>query len=383
MSISPSASDYWDREHVDGVMPLNYWTHHPLLDAYALFMMTGDAKFRNSVEWFGERFLGRFRPLPAVLGASVGCGTGTAERQALAAGLSRRMEGFDLSPASLDKARAHARSAGLESRLRYAVKDLNSEGLPGRTYDFVLSFGCLHHLENLEHGLAAIHDSLMPDGLFYFNEYVGPSRFRWSSEFVDKVNAVRNILPAQSLKPRPFRRLEEGEILDPSEAVRSEDIMEAVRDRFELLDVRYYGGTLLFPLWGDVVHPEIFLDMSRDAYRSLLHVLILLDDSWTRTFGGLFVQAVACRKDAPPDRVRVGRAAAGPLPSVFDGPWAKDLPGEGAPVSPGKRKPVGLAAAAANAVYRTLVVWKTLGIRAIFWKFKWRLRERSAKNRRG
>jgi SAM-dependent methyltransferase len=377
----PSASEFWDQSLWDGTVPRHYWTNNPLSNAYANFMMTDDFKYQNSIQWFGERYLSRFHKLPAAKGVSIGCGTGIAERQSLEAGLCHRMDGFDFSPASLEKARRRAQEAGLESRLRYELKDLNRERLPEESYEFALSFGCLHHIEKLEHLLSTIHDSLKRDGLFYFNEYVGPPRFQWPREIVDMINHLINLLPSRCLKTGHYRPIAEKDLADPSEAIRSDEIMAIGRQYFEFLDGRYYGGALLFPLWGEVIWPEIFLDPSLEEYQSILKLLLLLDEFWTRNLEGSFVQVVACRKDAPRDLIQEGLRIATNAPKHPIGEWLRAAPGKKGKEGKGGNILLSMGLEAANAFYKTMFVLKNQDLRTLGWKFKWFLRERIDKYR--
>jgi len=320
------SSDYWDELRWDGRVPKNYWTSNPLTNIYANLHMTDSLNYDNTVQWFGEFWLSRFHELPIERGGSIGCGTGVAERQVIEAGICKEVDGFDFSPASLDLARIRAEETGMASQLNYFHLDLNKDSLPQKDYGFILSFGCLHHIEDLEHLLSEVHRALKSNGLFYFNEYVGPRRFQWSEELLDTVNKLAKLLPDRCLKADHIKRVHEEELADPSEAVRSNEIIALARRNFELLDVRYYGGTVLFPLWGEIICPDFFLDPYEEEYQSILKLLILLDESLSRNLEGSFVQVIACRKDAPPQVVQEGRETGKSRPKHPLGVWLAATP---------------------------------------------------------
>lgn len=369
-SKKKSPSDYWDKFRWDREVPKNYWTSNPLNNIYANLHMTDSLEYDNTVQWFGDVWLRRFHTLPVEKGASIGCGTGVAERQAIEAGIGMHIDGFDFSPASLDLARQRAKEADIASLLQYTHLDLNKEGLPHQDYGFILSFGCLHHIKNLEHLLSEIHRALKPDGLFYFNEYVGPPRFQWTEELLDIVNKLAKILPDRCLKTDHIKPIKEEELADPSEAVRSNEIMRLAQEHLELLDIKYYGGTVLFPLWGDVIWPEFFLDPYNEEYQSILKLLILLEESLAKNQEGSFVQGVACRKDAPPHVIQKGREVSKNPPAHALGEWLDATP---AKAVIRETKPKGLIyrlLRLLHKLYRVLMIYKNQGSQKLHLRFK-------------
>jgi len=74
--------------------------------------------------------------------------------------------------------------------------------------------------------------------------------------------------------PRPT--LAEMEAADPSEAARSEDILEMLEAHFDILARRDFGGTLLQMLLQDIVQN---FDPNKDEDRILLDLLIHFEDA--------------------------------------------------------------------------------------------------------
>jgi SAM-dependent methyltransferase len=210
---------------------------------------------RPGVQWaegIGLEFLaGRVRD---GRGVTLGCSDGGAERHALASGLFRSFDGFDISPAAVAAARRLAAAQGLD--VRYQVADVNFVELPPRSYDLAVVVMALHHFERLEHVLDQVAAALKPSGLLVFNEYVGPDRFQWTERQLGLGNEALARIPASLRAHADGRTVTAVERPDPAqlartdpfEAIRSAAIVPLVRERFTILAERPYGGTILHPL---------------------------------------------------------------------------------------------------------------------------------------
>ena len=180
---------------------------------------------------------------------SVGCGTGALERDLVRRDLCAHVDAFDGSLASLAIARSEARREGISDRVRYFAADFNRQALPPATYDLVLFHQSLHHVARLERVLRDVAQALAPDGLLYLDEYVGPSRNAWSRRKLKSAEEAYRSLPrsvrVHDVIPFPIQAD------DPSEAVRSGQILPLLRIGFRVLARRGYGGNILsvvFPI---------------------------------------------------------------------------------------------------------------------------------------
>jgi len=126
--------------------------------------------------------------------------------------------------------------------------------LPEATFDIVLGVSAVHHVERLEALFAAVEAALVPGGLLFLNEYVGPKRFQWTRRQLEAAEHLLGLLPesyrreAPGAEPRrhPFAPSAEAVLAaDPSESVRSDEILPLVAERFDILERRDLGGTLL------------------------------------------------------------------------------------------------------------------------------------------
>jgi SAM-dependent methyltransferase len=205
----------------------------------------------------------RARHLPPLVRRTLvlGCGSGWLER-ALA-----KKEGFaeivacDVATETVDRARRQAEAAALSS-IEYRIVDLERDALPDGPFDAVFANDVLHHISGLEDVYSRIHEVLGPRGRFVFNEYVGPNRFQYSDARMDLINRYFRLFPDR-LRQDPVagrlvwkrRRVDEAGLVaeDPTEAVRSEDVLPLARKAFRIVREYPYGGGLLNPLLFGVI----------------------------------------------------------------------------------------------------------------------------------
>src|SRR5207249_7745947 len=170
-------------------------------------------------------------------------------------------EGLDLSDEAVRLASEKARAAGFD-HLRYRVADLNKIKLNRETYDVIFGISSVHHVQNLEHLFRQVQQALKPGGYFFLDEFIGPSRFQWTDAQLRTMNDALRRLPKElrrrisdrkKFKDRVVRETV-GEVTasDPSEAVRSSEILPLLAQYFELGQMRGYGGAILHQLLYDI-----------------------------------------------------------------------------------------------------------------------------------
>ncbi len=229
-----------------------HWLEHPLVRSRIQEKVAGRPNC-DVYGWFLDLLdrLGVERPVASAL--TLGSGDGRLERGLAPKRFARRHLGLDLSEGAVASATAAAAAAGL-SQISYAVADLNHPVLPPAAFDVVLGVSSVHHVERLEELLAAVETALVPGGLLFLNEYVGPKRFQWSRRQRETAEHLLGLLPERyrivgaggEVHRQPFAPSAEAVIAaDPSESVRSDEILPLVAERFDILEHRDLGGTLL------------------------------------------------------------------------------------------------------------------------------------------
>lgn len=280
---------------------------------------------------------------------SLCCGFGHAER-ILVPRLPDLLEcrALDIAPGAVSAAQRLANDAGI-ANLHYEVSDLNSYAWEPEQYDLVIANGALHHLCNLEEVLAGVRKTLKPGGLFSSCECVGPNYQDHSPRQLELINSAAFLIP-QELRlrtghawhhhPRIFRTLSRLYIAalredqpqwsrwkqavariaramvtrpafdfgvvhispkslylqtDPSECIRSADVLPIVRKTFPTAEIRPMGGGLLeFAL--DEQFYEKF-DSSNERHRRDFEFLCDMERHYMSTgeIGSDFVLIIAQR----------------------------------------------------------------------------------------
>lgn len=186
---------------------------------------------------------------------SLGCGAGELERGLSTHHFSTLYDAVDIAEGAIDIARRRADQMGLE-QIRYKVTDVNHIDLPADTYDVVFGVMAIHHIERLEHLFDQVRKTLKKGGVFFLNEFVGPTRFQWTERQVEFVDRLLSQLPKKYRKTRKGRvkrhairpTVAQMKAGDPSEAVRSAELLPVLSSRFDILERKDYGGTILNPL---------------------------------------------------------------------------------------------------------------------------------------
>ena len=232
MRAAMDATRFWERELVASIH--SGWMHFPAVRRNIIDQIgTGNGW---PLDWLEHHLAGR----TFARALSIGCGTGTLERDLIQRGICERIDAFDGAVAAVTVAK---REAGTD-RIRYFAADFNHPALPRGVYDAVFFHQSLHHVARLERLLRQVLLALKPEGLLYLDEYVGPSRSWWTDARYERQRAAfRELVPehARLAQELPFPIVYE----DPSEAVQSGAIVPQLRVGFEVVAERGYGGNLL------------------------------------------------------------------------------------------------------------------------------------------
>lgn len=192
---------------------------------------------------------------------SPGCGIGIKELQFAKLPAFGRIDGFDIAPSRIRDAKKRAAALGL-SNTNFFVGDIYNLKV-GEKYDIVLFDGCLHHFDNLDALLEKVKSYLKKGGLLVIVEFTGPNRYQYSTEHVRKCNEALKLIPKTH---RVFLRSSLVKhkvwapgylrmyLSDPSEGIRSGEILPAIHRQFNVLEEKKIGGDLLAPVLKGTVH---------------------------------------------------------------------------------------------------------------------------------
>ena len=253
---------YWDKNvkiH-DNLAGIISWLHSPLVQKYGLPLLRVNEKLNPFNEWLSF-VKQKYVPNQLSYGLSLGCGDGTLERHAILLKICGRFDAYDNSPKSIEIAKALAAREKIDE-ISYRASDINNITLDKGKYDIVFVGSAMHHFSNLEHVTDEIRNSLKPQGLFVMNEFIGPSQFQWTDKQLRIMNDLLHILPARLRIDKTTGSIK-GEIVrasvdymnqhDPSEAIRSAEIVSVVSRSFRQIERVDFGGTLLHRLLHGIV----------------------------------------------------------------------------------------------------------------------------------
>jgi len=100
--------------------------------------------------------------------ADVGCGLGASTILMAKSYPKSEFVGFDYHDKSIETARQRAKDAGVADRIRFEVS--KAKDYPGKDYDFVTFFDCLHDMGDPAGASAHVHSSLKKDGTWMIVE---------------------------------------------------------------------------------------------------------------------------------------------------------------------------------------------------------------------
>lgn len=231
------------------------WMHEAVVRRYINESISGSPNCWP-IDWLHSRL--QSRRFSTAL--SLGCGDGPLERDLAAKGICDSILAIDISSEALESARAKAAALGLNG-IEYRQGDLNALDLSEQRFDAVFAHQSLHHVENLESCLSATASALRPGSLLYLDEYVGPSRKEWTPASIADADRAYLSLPASVRRKRHIGAPIDKR--DPTEAVRSSEILSILKRYFHIEERRDYGGNFLA-----LIHPHLRLEHLNPADRN-------------------------------------------------------------------------------------------------------------------
>lgn len=234
------------------------WSGIGLNHTYYNYLVSGDPNTHYLI-YFMKKYIKK--PVKIL---SLGCGNGHLERVLVSFNFPyTEIEGMDINPDLMTYAGQEASKLGYKN-LKYTVADLNHVSLPANSFDLVIFFHSLHHVENLEGVLQNVKNTLTKDGLLLVVEFIGPTRFQWTDQQIQLTQQMLDLLPDElklnlhhTVFPETKKKITRPTVdeivrTDPSESVRSGEILDLLCKEFNVLEQKSMGGTLLSLLFDGI-----------------------------------------------------------------------------------------------------------------------------------
>ncbi len=275
------------------------WVDIPEVKQRINRMISGDPNV-DYQEYIARKYLGQIAPSK---GLSLCCGTGHREIGWARLGVFKTINAYDISSPRIEYAKAQARRYGLDKTLDFQVGDVISLNVPKGSYDVVLAESSLHHLSPLESVLRNVERSLRAGGFLIVNEFMGPTRFQWTTSQLAEINRLLAVLPRKYLtewgrrtrKSKVWRPSRLKMILtDPSEAIESSMIMPLLNSLFDVEEKRGFGGNVLHQLLAQIAHN--FLSQDEETRHQLRMCFKAEDNFLTRPGIESDFVVMICRK---------------------------------------------------------------------------------------
>ena len=280
MLDSAKVADFWGNNAENKPKAVEcHWTDSDIIMKHYIHPTITGTMHENWFIWVKNNYF----KVPAEKALSLGCGDGCLERHGASANVFKHCDAFDIAQRAIEIAKEKAREMDILEKVHYEALDLNNITLEKNRYDVVFCSMSLHHIVNLERLFREIEKSLKDDGLLIINEYIGPNRFQWTDLQLEISNDLLKILPEKyrhdpitnSIRKEISRTtVEYMDSIDPSEAVRSRDIIPLMEQRFDVINRIDYGGTLVNLLLDNII---VNFDERKSEDLAILKLLFYLE----------------------------------------------------------------------------------------------------------
>lgn len=180
-------------------------------------------------------------PQTQLTAVEIGCGGGDLAIGLAKSGRFSHIDAYDVSEGAIEVAKIKALDAGIQN-INFEVRDCNNISIVGKKYDFAYSSHALHHIEGLEEMFSEVAKVLHDGGLFFADDYIGPSRMQYTDAQIEYMNRALAILPPDKRYDAWFEDRPKGIIgrvpieeyirIDPSEGVRGAEIVGVMSQYF-------------------------------------------------------------------------------------------------------------------------------------------------------
>lgn len=277
LTNSPDSNEHWSNA-ISWYSPNGFKSYWETLDEvrkYQYRVTTGNENL--SLIAFALDYVSKHVGSSDLFGLSIGCGESGPEMVAWETGLFSSFEVMDIAEGLLDRQREKAKKRGY-CQISYVPANLNKVVLEENKYDFIWALGTIHHIEELEHFIAQIKKSLKPHGIIAMREYVGPKYLQFTKDQLVMADAMLQAIPKKyrrfwNLRTKTHNPQVDKEYLlrnDPSEAVRSDEILPIIFNELKVIHFAKTGGTLLHPLLAGIAVNFELIPGGREILLSLI-----------------------------------------------------------------------------------------------------------------
>lgn len=268
----------WNDFHTENAaIRRKYWWDSPVILGHCQRLVTGDPNM-NIYRFLKREFGGRILEN----GLSICSGSAEFERGLLDNGICTAVDAYEIAEERVREGErvAHERNYAI----RFHAEDVNKAVFRENDYDIFFSWSALHHIENLEGVCKNARNALKDGGLIVVQEYIGPNQFQWTERQVDLANSILETLPERlrisSVTGQGIGRIERPTVgqmnsNDPSEAIRSKEIIPVLKRFFAVKMIRYFGGPIFNPLFNEIIGN---FDHDDDGDVALIKMILLLEE---------------------------------------------------------------------------------------------------------
>ena len=162
-----------------------------------------------------------------------------------------KIDAFDISEGQRKK--FYDRVYDNKIQVDYKIEDCNHLTLEANKYDIIYIQQAYHHLENVDGVAKELNKALRNDGIFLLIDYIGTPFLQRSESQRRVARKIWKELPERLRKNPQGRILKDIYIpnkahLSPFEAIKSDEIFDAINNNFSMVKSFVYGG-ILFPLF--------------------------------------------------------------------------------------------------------------------------------------
>ncbi len=272
--------DYWGEFHNKQRFKLSWLESQVVVDYINNRVTQGEESWYSIIKKINK---GKFKN--ALI---VGCGAGELERNLYKNDYFENALGIDISEKSLELARKNANTDEIKN-INYKLFNLETDDyLKLGHFDLIIVTMAAHHINNLDYFYKGIYKILdKKNGLVVLNEYIGPNRFNHSDKVLSIINKLLNALDDSYKKNYliegcPIRSeyirtpVEHFLKHDPSEAIKSEEIVVKLQKKFNIISYRPYGGQLNHMLLTGII--ENFENDNKKSGESILKLLMTFEE---------------------------------------------------------------------------------------------------------